>query len=145
MSIHRYTQYMYSYPHKTAYCPLSGIHLSDYLSRLTGPGHSLYLHLPFCEAKCGYCNLFSVTGQNEEAMDRYLHSVERQILQYEPLFTSVGCEFSDFTVGGGTPLLLTDSQLERVFSLIRNHLRLSRDAQIIIETAPNQTLSLIHI
>ncbi len=139
MSIHRYTQYMYSYPHKTAYGPLNGVRLSDFLTHLSGPGHSLYLHLPFCETKCGYCNLFSVTGQNHEAIERYLDGLERQILQYEPLFASVDCEFSDFTIGGGTPLLLTDSQLERTFSLIQNHLRLSSNAEIIIETAPNQT------
>ena len=53
---------MYSYPHKTAYRHLDGISLEDYASCLAGPGHGLYLHLPFCRTKCGYCNLFSVTG-----------------------------------------------------------------------------------
>ena len=139
MNIHRYTQYMYSYPHKTAYRPLSNASITDSLSCLSGPGHSLYLHLPFCEAKCGYCNLFSVTGQSTEAIDRYLDAVERQLGQYQPLFDSVGCVFSDFTIGGGTPLLLTDSQLQRVFSMVKRSVRLCDDGDIIIETAPNQT------
>ena len=65
-----YLQYMYSYPHKTAYRSLSGISLGDYAPILKGRGHGLYLHLPFCRTKCGYCNLFSVTGQNEEQIDR---------------------------------------------------------------------------
>lgn len=121
MNIHRYTQYMYSYPHKTAYGPLTDTSLTDYLPYLSGSGHSLYLHLPFCEAKCGYCNLFSVTGQSAEAMDRYLDAIERQLGQYQPLFDSVGCTFSDFTIGGGTPLLLTVSQLQRVFSMVRSY------------------------
>ena len=73
-----YLQYMYSYPHKTAYRSLSGISLGDYALILKGRGHGLYLHLPFCRTKCGYCNLFSVTGQNEEQIDRYLCAVERQ-------------------------------------------------------------------
>lgn len=139
MNIHRYTQYMYSYPHKTAYGPLTDTSLTDYLPYLSGSGHSLYLHLPFCEAKCGYCNLFSVTGQSAEAMDRYLDAIERQLGQYLPLFDSVGCTFSDFTIGGGTPLLLTVSQLQRVFSMVRSYMRLDDNVEIIIETAPNQT------
>lgn len=61
-----YIQYMYSYPHKTAYRPLTGIHLSDYISVMAGKGHGLYLHIPFCQSKCGYCNLFSVTGIEQD-------------------------------------------------------------------------------
>ena len=139
MNIHRYTQYMYSYPHKTAYRALEGVSLADHLSCLAGSGHSLYLHIPFCQAKCGYCNLFSVTGQDGEAMDRYLDAVERQLGQYEQYFSGLDTEFSELTLGGGTPLLLSVQQLERIFHMIRNHLNLSTKTEIIIETAPNQT------
>ena len=130
---------MYSYPHKTAYGPLEGVTLNQYLPDLAGPGHDLYLHLPFCETKCGYCNLFSVTRQGETAIDRYLDTVERQLRQYEPLFASANSLFTGLTIGGGTPLLLTETQLERCFAMIRRYTRLTRDAEIIIETAPNQT------
>lgn len=139
MNMKRYTQYMYSYPHKTAYGPLEGVTLNQYLPDLAGPGHDLYLHLPFCETKCGYCNLFSVTGLGETAIDRYLDTVERQLRQYEPLFASANSLFTGLTIGGGTPLLLTEAQLERCFAMIRRYTRLTRDAEIIIETAPNQT------
>ena len=72
---------MYSYPHKTAYRPLTGISFRDYAPVLAGRGHGLYLHIPFCQSKCGYCNLFSVTGLGQEAVDRYLDVVERQSRQ----------------------------------------------------------------
>ena len=39
-----YIQYMYSYPHKTAYRPLKGISLWDYAHLLAGSGHGLYLN-----------------------------------------------------------------------------------------------------
>lgn len=139
MNMKRYTQYMYSYPHKTAYGPLEGVTLDQYLPCLAGPGHDLYLHLPFCETKCGYCNLFSVTGQGEQAIERYLDTVERQLRQYAPFFASADTRFTGLTIGGGTPLLLSESQLERCFTMIRHYAGPGRDAEIIIETAPNQT------
>lgn len=134
-----YIQYMYSYPHKTAYRPLTGIHLSEYADRFSGPGHSVYLHIPFCQTKCGYCNLFSVTGAGTDEMEMYLDAVERQLGQYRRILEPAGARFSDFTIGGGTPLLLTTAQLERVFSMIETYLDFEENRSIVIETAPNQT------
>lgn len=137
--MNRYIQYMYSYPHKTAYRPLSGVSLKDYAGRLAGGGHGLYVHIPFCQAKCGYCNLFSVTGQDAEAAGRYLEAVSRQSMQYEELLGTVQAEFSQLAIGGGTPLYLTQQQLEQMFEMITGHFRFSDKREFIIETAPNQT------
>ncbi len=134
-----YIQYMYSYPHKTAYRPLKGVNLRDYGERLRGGGNGLYLHIPFCETKCGYCNLFSVTGEKTESIDRYLDAVERQIQQYGEILSSVQAKFSSFTIGGGTPLYLTKKQLERVFDMVEKGIALEKNKEIVIETAPNQT------
>ncbi len=134
-----YIQYMYSYPHKTAYRPLAGVNLRDYGQRFAGAGHGLYLHVPFCQSKCGYCNLFSVTGLGREAMEGYLDAVERQASQYREILESAGTVFSDFTIGGGTPLLLEERQLQRVFDLADKYMEFEEHRQIVIETAPNQT------
>ncbi len=134
-----YIQYMYSYPHKTAYRPLEAVNLRDYAERLQGPGHGLYLHIPFCQGKCGYCNLFSVTGANDEDMEHYLDTLERQMGQYGQALEPENTSFSDFTIGGGTPLLLTKKQLDRLFSMINRYLNMEAGCNIVIETAPNQT------
>lgn len=134
-----YVQYMYSYPHKTAYRPLEGVSLKEYAGFLAGGGHGLYLHIPFCQGKCGYCNLFSVTGQGEEEMERYLDGVERQARQYRQILEPFGAEFSDFTIGGGTPLLLSEGNLERMLALARTCFSMAGDRELAIETAPNQT------
>ena len=123
-----YVQYMYSYPHKTAYRPLAGVNLRDYGQRFAGDGHGLYLHVPFCQSKCGYCNLFSVTGLGAEVMERYAG-----------ILKEAGAVFSDFTIGGGTPLLLEEGQLDRVFDMVDGNLEFGQNRQIVIETAPNQT------
>lgn len=134
-----YLQYMYSYPHKTAYRPLTGVFFPDYAGRLAGEGHSLYLHIPFCQSKCGYCNLFSVTGQDEDAVSRYLDRVERQIRYYQNILGPVGTRFAELAIGGGTPLLLTEAQIDRVFGMMGRYGSFQDIKTIIIETAPNQT------
>ena len=135
-----YIQYMYSYPHKTAYRPLKGVFFQEYASLLSGGGHSLYFHIPFCQSKCGYCNLFSITGQGEEEMSRYLDAAERQCRQYREMLSDVKPDFSDVSVGGGTPLLLTERQLERMFHILETHFTYGKDKTTAIETAPNQTV-----
>ncbi len=134
-----YVQYMYSYPHKTAYRPLTDICFQDYASMLAGKGHGLYLHIPFCQSKCGYCNLFSVTGLCQEAVDKYLDTVECQSRQYQEVLDSVRTEFSELVIGGGTPLFLTESQLERMFGILKEHFRFGGKRDLVVETAPNQT------
>lgn len=136
-----YIQYMYSYPHKTAYRALEGVTLGAYTSCLTGAGNSLYLHIPFCQTKCGYCNLFSVTGQEEDAVDAYLQAVERQSGQYREVLEPAQVSFSQVAIGGGTPLYLSERQMGRMFDGLYRYFRLEGAGQpdMVIETAPNQT------
>ncbi|MDE7353331.1 MAG: STM4012 family radical SAM protein [Acetatifactor sp.] len=133
-----YIQYMYSYPHKTAYRQIRA-DLRQYVHFLKGGGHELYLHIPFCQARCGYCNLFSVAAQGREAVDRYLDAVERQSGQYREILWPVGTSFSGLTIGGGTPLYLTAEQLERMFCILENHFSFDKARELVVETAPNQT------
>lgn len=136
-----YRQYMYSYPHKTAYGPLEGVFLKDYVSCLAGRENGLYVHIPFCRSKCGYCNLFSVTGQGREAVDRYLQAAERQCRQYREVLEEVSPVFSQVVIGGGTPLYLTEAQLDHMFAMLNRYFDLGEPAKrdMVIETAPGQT------
>lgn len=137
----RYIQYMYSYPHKTAYRPLEGVSLEDRAGLLTERENEWYIHLPFCESKCGYCNLFSVAGADSALIDAYLDRVEVQASQYREMFERQKKMpvFSGLTVGGGTPLLLSPAQLERMFSIVKRTAPMTEKPEIIVETAPNQT------
>lgn len=137
--MNRYIQYMYSYPHKTAYRPLHGIRLEDYLAPCKDMQNSLYFHVPFCEAKCGYCNLFSVTRKREADCDAYLDAMERQAEQIAHVLPC-GMHFSDLTLGGGTPLYLNERQLQRIFSMARHYFGFRKgDGPILVETSPRQT------
>ena len=100
----RYVDYMYSYPHKTAYRSFpSPVSLLPYLEQVEGQKASLYFHIPFCSHKCGYCNLFSLQTNRADYIATYLETLHKQAQQLSPLTT--GLIFDSFAIGGGTPLL----------------------------------------
>ncbi len=136
---HPYVQYMYSYPHKTAYRQLEGISFPDYLPYLENGDNSLYVHIPFCQYKCGYCNLFSLSGKEEGFINEYIDAIERHAYQLQNVFGKQ-IQFQDLTLGGGTPLILSVANLNRLFEIVKTHFSfLHTEFPIVVETSPNQT------
>ncbi|MFD0684879.1 STM4012 family radical SAM protein [Actinomadura fibrosa] len=116
-----YQSYVYAYPHKTAYRPLDPAPpLSDVWAGETLDALFLYLHVPFCEMRCGFCNLFTRTGAPEELTGAYLNALDRQATAVLDALDTAGGEagdrasFATAAFGGGTPTYLNASELERL-------------------------------
>jgi len=94
----------------------------------------VYVHLPFCKAKCSYCAFVSRAPRSEEEIDRYLAA----LLKHIRLGGSCAGERSVSTVffGGGTPSLLGATRLARILEAIRETFSLSPDAEITLEANP---------
>jgi len=73
----------------------------------------LYIHIPFCRAKCGYCDFASAPGTAGE-IDGFLEALAREASAY----TGLAGKFATLYVGGGTPSLLSAEQLMKLFSII---------------------------
>ena len=73
----------------------------------------LYVHIPFCRAKCGYCDFASAPGTREE-IDVFLEALSMEASSY----TGLAGKFNTLYVGGGTPSLLSTGQLKKLFSII---------------------------
>lgn len=73
----------------------------------------LYVHIPFCRAKCGYCDFASAPGTAEE-IDSFLGALAAESARYD----SLAGGFSTLYVGGGTPSLLSGEQLKRLCGII---------------------------
>jgi len=71
----------------------------------------LYLHIPFCKQKCGYCDFASFAGI-ENQIDTYLTALEKEAQKYSAV------SFDTLYIGGGTPSILSVCQLEKLFQLI---------------------------
>ncbi|WP_326821905.1 STM4012 family radical SAM protein [Streptosporangium sp. NBC_01756] len=131
-----YQGYVYAYPHKTAYRPLRPRpSLRDVWAAEPSGSLSLYLHIPFCEMRCGFCNLFTRTGAPEELVAAYLDALERQARAVrdaleEPRFVTAA-------IGGGTPTYLSAAELTRMFDLTEQIMGADlRAVPLSVETSP---------
>jgi oxygen-independent coproporphyrinogen III oxidase len=111
-----YTSYSYAYPHKTAYRPLNPpAHLSTVWAQGKKAALFLYLHIPFCEMRCGFCNLFTQTNAGENLVTQYLKTLTREAKQVKAALGD--SQFARMAIGGGTPTFLSVSELAWVFDL----------------------------
>jgi oxygen-independent coproporphyrinogen-3 oxidase len=74
-----YVSYTYAYPHKTAYRRFpEPVPLADLWRQEKRDTVFLYLHVPFCEMRCGFCNLFTTVDPSARLTPDYLEALERQ-------------------------------------------------------------------
>lgn len=96
----------------------------------------IYLHVPFCEAKCHYCN-FAVDVRRGAALHRdYADALVRQVERVLRLLPA-DCRVPGIDVGGGTPTLLAAPELERVLRALEPVLRRAEVPHALsVETTP---------
>ncbi|MEW5950778.1 MAG: radical SAM family heme chaperone HemW [Elusimicrobiota bacterium] len=90
----------------------------------------LYIHIPFCKRKCHYCDFCSY--ENLSAIEDYLNLLEKEA-EIKKEFTA---EFETVYIGGGTPSVLNENEIEKLFSVIRESFKLSKNAEITFEANP---------
>ncbi|MFY1637700.1 STM4012 family radical SAM protein [Solwaraspora sp. WMMB335] len=113
-----YQGYLYGYPHKTAYRPLRPRPaLRDVWSAQRDGPRSLYLHLPFCEMRCGFCNLFTRANPPAGQVRAYLDQLRRQAARVSVALDGLG-RTARVTIGGGTPTYLDAAELAELFDIV---------------------------
>ena len=90
----------------------------------------LYIHIPFCVRKCNYCDFLSFPGK-EEALEKYCKALEKEIKA-----SATDIPVKSIFIGGGTPSLLLPGQLLSLFSCLRKHFCIRKEAEISIEANP---------
>ncbi|GLY07700.1 STM4012 family radical SAM protein [Actinoplanes sp. NBRC 101535] len=112
-----YQGYLYAYPHKTAYRRLEPRPLlSDVWSGERQDSLFGYIHLPFCEMRCGFCNLFTRANPPDEQVRAYLGQLRREAREVRDSLRP-DARFSRLAIGGGTPTYLTAPELEELFGI----------------------------
>jgi oxygen-independent coproporphyrinogen-3 oxidase len=98
------------------------------------PSYSLYLHIPFCTHRCGYCDFNTYAGQ-ESLVPDYIDALCREI---EHMLHSAGERLPAHTIffGGGTPSLLPTEGIERVLSALEQSFDLAPGMEVTLEANP---------
>lgn len=116
-----FSTYAYSYPHKSSYRRLEPpVRIADAWQDEKVDQLSLYVHIPFCEMRCGFCNLFTESQPLAETVDAYLDTLFRQ---FQVIRSEVpDARFQQIAIGGGTPTILPAAQLRDLFARLRSAL-----------------------
>ena len=94
----------------------------------------LYLHIPFCKAKCIYCDFYSLP-HSEEKMDAYTAALQRDLIRWAD--QAKGHTVDTIYFGGGTPSYLGAERLCRILETVFAHYRVDKNAEITTEANPD--------
>lgn len=92
----------------------------------------IYLHIPYCNTKCIYCDFYSITNHStkNEMIDCMLKEIEGKAGKVKDK------KFDTIFFGGGTPSLLSDYIFKKIFDTLYSNLNISKDSEITIEANP---------
>ena len=102
-----------------------------------GPDHPfwLYTHIPFCSQICSYCQCSTQLKRSDDEIERYLAWLADEMAYFAPA-AATGLVRWQY-VGGGTVNILSEPQLERLFSGLNAHFRFATDARRTFEFLPS--------
>lgn len=92
----------------------------------------IYIHIPFCKSRCIYCGFYSTTLL--DLRKKYINAVCREM---ELRKNYIREPFSTIYLGGGTPSLLDEAELTKLFQYINNVYDVDRNAEITMECNPD--------
>lgn len=95
----------------------------------------VYVHIPFCARKCGYCDFNAYSGYRGETRARYVEALCREIAHRAEPQTRVPTVF----FGGGTPTTLPAEDLRRILATVRASFCVDADAEVTVEANPGDT------
>ncbi|MBP9581589.1 MAG: radical SAM family heme chaperone HemW [Ignavibacterium sp.] len=94
---------------------------------------ALYIHIPFCDHKCIYCDFYSIITSDN--ITSFLNSLKKEIEYFSKLY-SADRKFSSIFFGGGTPSLMQPEYLADIITHLKKYFIVDDNAEITMETNP---------
>jgi oxygen-independent coproporphyrinogen-3 oxidase len=92
----------------------------------------IYIHIPFCSRKCGYCDFNAYSGYKDGTKARYVEALCTEIARNaEPAIVPT------IFFGGGTPTNLAAADLARILKTVQDHYNVAANAEITVESNPS--------
>lgn len=95
----------------------------------------LYIHIPFCANKCGYCDFYSVVPDHSGIVEAYFLKCREEIEDYAKQYAS-SREIHSIYIGGGTPSIVNPDDLGSLVKTIKDHWTIREECEITIEANP---------
>lgn len=92
---------------------------------------SIYIHIPFCERKCNYC-AFASFSASQNLIDEYVDILCEEIKERK-----TNKKVKTIYIGGGTPSILNENQIEKICKTIFENFDVCKDVEFTIEANPN--------
>ena len=92
---------------------------------------ALYIHVPFCLHRCGYCD-FTLVARKDELVPSYLRALKNELSRIEECH-----DVDTIFIGGGTPTHLSAEQLTELFDIVTHSFRLADHGEFSVEANPD--------
>ncbi len=103
--------------------------------------YNLYIGIPFCPSKCSYCSFASYVNFDENKINEYIYTLIFEIEKTIEFALDKNLKLNTIYIGGGTPSVLNEDQINRIFDSIRKYYDLSKIKEITFEAGRPDTLS----
>jgi oxygen-independent coproporphyrinogen-3 oxidase len=105
------------------------------MSDIRDPGFGVYVHWPFCAAKCPYCDFNSHVRHQPPDQDRYAAAFVREIATIAE--RAPGRIVSSIFLGGGTPSLMAPATVGTILDAVAAHWSIASDVEVTLEANPS--------
>ena len=136
---------IFAFPHFEFCFPHFGISAFPFLFRYNPSVRQqagIYIHIPFCERKCTYCN-FNTTDFGDDLASRYVHAVAGEIEHWgsslalrNPAADPARPRVDTIFFGGGTPSIIEAAQIRRLIDACKSAFDVATDAEVTLEINP---------
>lgn len=103
--------------------------------------YNLYIGIPFCPTKCSYCSFTSFVNFNDDKINAYLDNLVYEIEKTIEFALNKHLNLNTVYIGGGTPSVLNEEQINRIFNQIKKYYDLAKIKEITFEAGRPDTLN----
>jgi oxygen-independent coproporphyrinogen-3 oxidase len=108
---------------------------SKYNRNKTSKAVGLYIHIPFCDKKCNYCDFLSFATTEGSSYREYVSTLIKEIHYYGKVYNNEYYVDTVF-IGGGTPSLIPEAFVKEIMAAVSAAFHIAKDAEISIEANP---------
>lgn len=103
--------------------------------------YNIYIGIPFCPSKCSYCSFTTYVNYKEIAIDKYINTLVYEIEKTIELAIAKNLKLNSIYIGGGTPSVLNEGQINLIFESIKKYYELFKIKEITFEAGRPDTIT----